>query len=60
MDVRYLAPKRKADARVAAVIAEEARGLEDAYKKLDAETRVSRVQSATTQNHDSSAEVKKS
>ncbi|KAH8718502.1 putative transporter SEO1 [Beauveria bassiana] len=60
MDVRYLAPKRKADAQVAAVIAEEARGLEDDYKKLDAGTRVSRVQSATTQNHDSSAEVKKS
>ncbi|KAM0742377.1 hypothetical protein ACQRIT_002554 [Beauveria bassiana] len=60
MDVRYLASKRKADAQIAAVIAEEARGLEDAYKKLDAESRVSRVQSATTQNHDSSAEVKKS
>ncbi|KAM3560821.1 hypothetical protein MY1884_002690 [Beauveria asiatica] len=60
MDVRYLAPKRKADAQVAAVIAEEARGLEDAYKKLDAETRVSRVQNATSQNHDSSADVHKS
>ncbi|OAA81278.1 Major facilitator superfamily transporter [Akanthomyces lecanii RCEF 1005] len=54
VDVRYLAPKRKMDAEIAAVIAEDEDGLEDADAKLDAESHVRRVESTATQNRGTS------
>lgn len=47
-------PKRKMDAEIAAVIAEDEDGLEDADAKLDAESHVPRVESTATQNHGTS------
>lgn len=47
-------PKRKMDAEIAAVIAEDEDGLEDADAKLDAESHVRRVESTATQNHGTS------
>ncbi|KAJ6781571.1 hypothetical protein PWT90_01566 [Aphanocladium album] len=47
VDVRYLAPERKTDAEIAAVIAEDADGLEGVDNKLDAESHITPVQSAT-------------
>lgn len=48
-------PKRKLDAEIAAVIAEDEDGLEDADAKLDTESHVRRVESTATQNHGTSS-----
>lgn len=45
------------DAEIAAIIAEDADGLEDAHNKLDAESHVHRVQSAATEEHGASPAV---